>query len=415
MKAYLMYRDRDFDLKGSLPPHEAALTQDLELNTLFGAMAVGDKFLLEVAKKAVLTSLDEPEAILYRQHILADCLERSVIVREMYAIAVEAIEREKKVWWGWSDRYPEGTLHRSVEVLQLFVDLLKKLRHLADEHGAKFRSEGFTTLFGMLAKELDDEYLSIVEDHLRRLAFRDGLLMSAELGTGNKGTHYVLRKPRNAKQSWMERLQSWMERPLFSDGAARVYRIADRDESGFKALSEMRGRVISLVASALAQSTDHILSFFSMLRSELGFYVGCLNLRDRLARKGEPICLPEPLASGKAMPSGRGLYDVCANELWRRLVSTDLRRGFRCRDGYATVISHRSGGTRDDFIADFAVATAAGRIKTGAPCRGERIEKYNQLLRIEEELGSDARYAGEALFGRPTLGTSPSRKGPDGR
>jgi hypothetical protein len=156
-----MYRDRDFDLNGCLPPNAAELTQDLELDTLFGAMAAGDTFLLDVAKEAVLASLHEPEAILYRQHILADCLERSDIVREMYAIAVEGIEREKKLW-GWSRQSSEGVLHRSVEVLQLFVGLLKRLRHTADEHGAKFRSEGFTRLFGMLAKEVDDEYLSIV-------------------------------------------------------------------------------------------------------------------------------------------------------------------------------------------------------------------------------------------------------------
>ncbi len=66
--------------------------------------------------------------------------------------------------------------------------------------------------------------------------------------------------------------------------------------------------------------------------------------------------------------------------------------------GYGIVISHRSGETPDDFIADFAVATNAGQMKTGAPCRGERIAKYNQLLRIEEELGSRARYAGPAPF-----------------
>jgi enolase len=66
--------------------------------------------------------------------------------------------------------------------------------------------------------------------------------------------------------------------------------------------------------------------------------------------------------------------------------------------GYTTVISHRSGETTDDFIADFAVATAAGQIKTGAPCRGERVAKYNQLARIEDELGKDARYAGRSVF-----------------
>jgi enolase len=61
---------------------------------------------------------------------------------------------------------------------------------------------------------------------------------------------------------------------------------------------------------------------------------------------------------------------------------------------YGVVVSHRSGETPDDFIADFTVATRAGQLKTGAPCRGERVAKYNQLLRIEEELGAAASYAG---------------------
>jgi enolase len=66
--------------------------------------------------------------------------------------------------------------------------------------------------------------------------------------------------------------------------------------------------------------------------------------------------------------------------------------------GYAQVISHRSGETEDTFIADFAVATAAGQIKTGAPARGERTAKYNRLLRIEERLGERAKYAGRGAF-----------------
>ena len=108
MKAFLMHRDRDFDLKGSRQPHEAALTQDLELSMVFDAMAAGDEFLREVARKAVLTSLQEPEAILYRQHVLADCLDRSAVVREMYAIAVLAIEREQGIWAGSPPGTPKG-------------------------------------------------------------------------------------------------------------------------------------------------------------------------------------------------------------------------------------------------------------------------------------------------------------------
>lgn len=70
------------------------------------------------------------------------------------------------------------------------------------------------------------------------------------------------------------------------------------------------------------------------------------------------------------------------------------------RSGYTAVVSHRSGETEDSTIADLVVAVNAGQIKTGAPCRGERTAKYNQLLRIEEELGNLAVYPGRSAFGR---------------
>jgi enolase len=69
------------------------------------------------------------------------------------------------------------------------------------------------------------------------------------------------------------------------------------------------------------------------------------------------------------------------------------------RAAYATVISHRSGETEDATISDLAVAVNAGQIKTGAPARGERTAKYNQLLRIEDGLGETARYPGPGAFG----------------
>ncbi|MGZ8745372.1 MAG: phosphopyruvate hydratase, partial [Nocardioides sp.] len=103
---------------------------------------------------------------------------------------------------------------------------------------------------------------------------------------------------------------------------------------------------------------------------------------------------------------GRGIREGSANallvkvnqigSLTETLDSVDLahRNGFRC------MMSHRSGETEDTTIADLAVATNCGQIKTGAPARSERVAKYNQLLRIEEELGDAARYAGAGAFPR---------------
>ena len=76
------------------------------------------------------------------------------------------------------------------------------------------------------------------------------------------------------------------------------------------------------------------------------------------------------------------------------------------RSGFGVVISHRSGETEDTTIADLAVATNAGQIKTGAPSRTDRVAKYNQLLRIEEELGGAAEYPGWDAFPRTARATT---------
>jgi enolase len=98
----------------------------------------------------------------------------------------------------------------------------------------------------------------------------------------------------------------------------------------------------------------------------------------------------------------RGIADGVANALLVKLnqigtVTETLDAVAMARDaGYATIISHRSGETEDSTIADLAVGTAAGQIKTGSASRTDRICKYNQLLRIEEELGTAASYAGRS-------------------
>jgi DNA mismatch repair ATPase MutS len=305
VKAFLLYANRDLDLERELPPNHEDLVQDLELSTLFGAMGAGDKFLLDIANRVVLTSLDDPEAIAYRQRVMADCLQHPEVARQIYTLAVEAIEGERRGWYFRpSERSsPDMILHWSVKLMQHLVGVLRKLRRVADEHAEGFRSDGFRRFFAMLGAELDDAYFETVEEHLRRLEFRGGVLMSVRLGRGNKGAGYVLRRPREL--SWVERL------PFRSRGTSYSFQIAPRDESGSRALAEIRGRGINLVADALAQSTDHIRAFFQMVRAELAFYVGCLNLYERLAAKGEPTCFPVPEPAGEPRLGFEGLIDPC--------------------------------------------------------------------------------------------------------
>ena len=319
MKAFLMYKDQDFDLEQKLPWNEQALTQDLELNTLFNAMALRDDFLFEVAKKAVLSSLNNDlDTIRYRQNILKDCLKNPSIIRDIYHIPIESIENKKKHWMGILTLYPSGVLSSSIELMQMFVDLLKKLKQIADEHSDKFESEGFTAFFAMIKKELDDEYFAIVENHLRELKFRNGALISAELGKGNEGTGYILRKPKEKKKIWIKRIFA-QKSPVYT------FYIHPRDDHGARALSELKGRGINLVANALAQSADHIDSFFNMLRIELAFYIGCLNLYEHLSQMGKPVSFPLPMAPDERRHSFDGLYDVClALTMKQKVVGNDV-------------------------------------------------------------------------------------------
>ena len=320
MKVHLMHAARDFDPEADPPAQAGALSQDLELTTLLRAMAAGHQFLVGVARAALLSSLTDPALAGYRQRVLADCLAHPQVVRDLYELAVAAVEGEKKVYYGLFFRdSPEVILHRSIEVLDFFSGHLKALRDTARAQAAAFESEGFRQLFGMLDKELGDDYFAEVQGHLKELRFRRGVLLSAGLGAGNKGTDFVLRRPQ--EQSWRDRLTG--SRDGFS------FQIADRDENGARALAELRARGIGLVASALGQSSDHVLSFFRALRAELGFYVACLNLHQALTAKGEPVCFPNlvpgPADGGRPVLQASGLYDPCLSlHLEGRVVGNDI-------------------------------------------------------------------------------------------
>ena len=318
MKAFLMYKDCDFDLHQKLPWNEQALTQDLALNTLFNTMALGDSFLFEVAQKAVLSGLNNPDMIIYRQNILKDCLTNPSVIRDLYALTGEAIESRKKTFWGVSNSYPSSILHSSVELLQLFIGQLKILKNITDEHADTFESEGFTAFFATIKKELDDEYFANVQNHLKELKFRNGVLISAELGKGNEGTNYVLRKPQRKKRDWMKRVFA-KKSPIYT------FHVVPQDLAGGRALQELKNKGINLVANAGAQSADHINSFFNMLRIELAFYIGCLNLHEQLVQMGEPVSFPLPVPLNERRHSFNGLYDIClALTMKQKVIGNDI-------------------------------------------------------------------------------------------
>ena len=303
MKVWLMYADKDFTLDDELPPYHRDLSTDLGLDTLWSQMARGDSFMFEVARHATLTILCDPAEIRYRQEILQDCLNHVLVVRELYGIAVEAIEREKREYFGLFRHSPTTILHRSLKVMQIFVELLKKLKKVSVDHNHQLVSPGFHRLFTMIDQDLNEEYFFHVDRQLHELQFRYGIRISAQLGKGNKGVDYVLHTSSEERQSWLRRL-------THKPRSGYTIVIADRDDAGFRALAELQDRGTNLVANALAQAVDHILSFFLQMRTELAFYMGCINLSDALISKENPICLPEPLNSTPMHLTCQSLYDV---------------------------------------------------------------------------------------------------------
>ena len=303
MKTYLMFRGKDFDLKQPLPVHAPGLTQDLELNTLLTAMAGKDEFLRSVVGKTIFEVLKTTDEIQYRQEILKDCLKNPDIVRMLYQIPVEASENKRKQWISIFGLYPSGILSSAIRMMEMFIDLLKTLKHVADEHSGKFESEGFRRFFTMIKEELSDDYIASVQHHLHELKFNNGALMSTSLGEGNEANDYVLHKPK--KSSGLIKSVFEKRSPVYS------YRLDPRDDQGARALGELKDRGLNLVANALAQSADHIDSFFLLMRIELAFYIGCLNFYEQLKLINEPITFPQTFAMDKRKLKFEGLYDVC--------------------------------------------------------------------------------------------------------
>jgi len=165
---------------------------------------------------------------------------------------------------------------------------------------------------------------------------------------------------------------------------------------------ELAGERRSLSSAEMVDYWSAITERYPVLSLEDGMaeqdWDGWRHLTDRLGSRlqlvGDDIFVTNPAILGEGIERGVANSILIKLNQIGTLTETLDTIALAHEAGYRAVISHRSGETEDTFIADLVVATGVGQIKTGAPARSERVAKYNQLLRIEEELGERARYAG---------------------
>lgn len=348
MKVHLLYADRDFDWDAALPAWHRDLVRDLELETLLRAMTGGDKLLGEVALKVLLTPVQDPAAIRYRQQVLSDCLAQPEVIRELYAVAVGVQEDRRRLWAGYGATYQSAAsnLSGAVRHLELYVRRLREVRRLADEHAERFRSPGLRELFATLESDLSDDYFSEISGHLKQLQLRAGVLMSAGLDRDNSSVDFVLREPSGDRRRWTEQLG-------LEPRSSHSFTISPRDEAGVQILEDLTGRGVNLVANAAAQSADHIGGWFAMLRSELGFYVCGLNLADALAAKGVPVTMPDPAPPAPPAFRCADLRDAClVLQSDGTVVGNEVEAGGRP----LVVITGANSGGKSTFLRSVGVA-----------------------------------------------------------
>jgi hypothetical protein len=223
------------------------------------------------------------------------------------------------------------------------------LTALADsEETLEFHSEAFVAFFESVREELSDQCFSELEGHLARLRLEHGALFSAQLGPGNKPANLVLRRaPERLKRGFLSRAHS-------GTAMGTGFEIHPRYEAGMKALEDIQARGLAPVAVTVRRAAEHVPDFFEVLRAELAFYIGALNLRTRLVAKSEPLCFPIPLTQDELKFSARGLYDPALSlQQDAAVVANDLHADNK----NLIVITGANQGGKSTFLRALGLAT----------------------------------------------------------
>lgn len=362
-----MHPDRAFDPAQALPGASDALSRDLDLAIVLDAMADGDAVVRETSRVALLTAAgNRPEVVRYRQAMLRDALRAPGTVRSLYALTGEAEAQRRKQWLGVFSRSPSGMLTEAEALMRLYLDMLARLRTVVTGAPGELASEAWCGLTTAVRDELDDGFFDAAQRTLDELRRGRGVLVSAALGEGNAGDEYALRRGPVRRPGWL----AWMLRR-----GPTTFHVAPLDDGGSRVLADIRNAATAPAATLLAHAAGGVREIFAGLRTELAFYVGCLNLHERLATRGVPVTVPRMDASGSRTLRFSGLVDpslalrssgpVVGNSLdltgKRRIVITGANQGGK-------TVFLRSLGLAQ-LMAQSGVFVAADTFE-GEACRG---------------------------------------------
>ncbi len=302
MKPLLLFSDYSWQRSELQMPLRQILASDLELQVLVEAMGGDDTLVVEVCREVILDSLTEPEAIIYRQNVLCDCLENAALIRKIYRTISQALQDKDDHYYIIAHGQPNAILHSAMEIIQLFSKTLKEVRRLFNQGEKRFRSSALQRLTGVLQEELNEQFFHDLKLYCKELNFKDGVLFNCHLGPGNRGIDYTLCRH---DHDW----HSLTGRAFNHKMAGYSFQIGDNDESGARALSELKYRGLNSVADTMARTSEHIVRFLQRLRQEMAFYIGAVNLHDKLLVKGIKVSFPQPVTAELRRYNFVNLYD----------------------------------------------------------------------------------------------------------
>ena len=338
MKAYLMFKDRNFIVSKDGIFNSDVTLRDLEIQEVLNLMSGKDEFIMSVCKSALANPLTSIDEINYRQEILKDCLNNKEITKKLYSICESIENRIKKYLFGLRSEHLRNTYFTSLDYLSWYLDGLRDLRLIADKNRNSFNSKGFKDLFDLIEKELDDLYLSKVEKLINELKVRDDILISAKLGSSLIGVNYTLRRITKRFLGL-----NWFGKPQL--------KIKEDDEPARKDFEHRKDLAMNDATNALAQSASHLGGFFNMLRTELAFYIGSLTFNEVASSFNMPTVIPKISLDKKRI--WKELYDVALVSKKRMGVISNDGEGIN-KDLY--IITGANQGGKTTFLRSFGQA-----------------------------------------------------------